>query len=98
MSAVVAGHHNIAAVLLQAAGEHVAALVSAQNKYGSTALHLAAYRGSLPTIRLLLQHQSKAAVVWRDAQGLTPAQIARKHSHRAAEVLLTRRPAEVHAC
>lgn len=98
MSAVVAGHHNIARLLLHAAGEQVAGLVAAQNKYKSTALHLAAYRGSLPTIRLLLQYQSKGAVGSRDAQGLTPAQIARKHSHRAAEMLLTRRPIEVQAC
>lgn len=98
MSAVVAGHVAVASSLLTAAGRHAPELVAARNKYGSTALHLAAYRGSVPLITLLLQHHGRPAASWRDSQGLTPAQIARKHSHKTAEALLSRNVVSVLAC
>ena len=94
MSAVVAGHGTIVAALLSAASAQAPKLVSAQNKYGSTALHLAAYRGSLAIIRQLLECHARQVVSVRDSQGLTPVQIARKHSHQTAAALLAR-PQEV---
>jgi ankyrin repeat protein len=99
MSATVAGHARLVKLLLSHAGEHVGELVRAQNKYASTALHLAAYRGSVPMIKLLLRHHIQSVLTWRDAQGFTPAQVARKHSHSAAEALLAcSKPAAVMAC
>ena len=92
MSAIVAGHVTLAQRLLEAAGDKAPQLIAARNKYGSTALHLAAYRGSVPIIGYLLAHKAvrPAAAAWKDSQGYTPVQIARKHSHKTAEALLTR--------
>ena len=90
MSAIIAGHVLVVRRLLEAAGPRCATLVAARNKYGSTALHLAAYRGSVPIITLLLRHRARPAGGWRDSQGLTPVQIARKHSHKTVEALLAR--------
>jgi ankyrin repeat protein len=97
MSATVAGHASLVKLLLTLAGDRVRELAAAQNKYGSTALHLAAYRGSVPMIKLLLRHHIQSLLTWRDARGFTPAQIARKHSHFAAEALLARKSAAVMA-
>ena len=97
MSAVVAGHLAIARRLLAAAAGAAPQLVASANKYGSTALHLAAYRGSVPLITLLMQHEERRGAGVKDGLGLTPAQIARKHSHKTAEALLSRKAAVV-AC
>jgi Ankyrin repeats (many copies) len=53
-----------------------------------TALHLAARRGCMPMLRLLLSTcgpHGAAALRWRDVSGDTPAQLARKKGHGAAE-------------
>ena len=97
MSAIIAGHLPVVRRLLEAAGPRSAALVATRNKYGSTALHLAAYRGSVPIITLLLQLKAKPSGGWRDSQGLTPVQIARKHSHKTAEALLARQAVKASA-
>lgn len=90
MSAVVAGHGSIVAALLSAAGARAAALLGARNKYGSTALHLAAYRGPVAIIRQLLDCGAHTLAGARDSQGLTPVQIARKNAHQTAAALLAR--------
>lgn len=41
-------------------------------------------------ITLLLQHPAQVAAGFKDSQGMTPAQIARKNSHSMAAALLTR--------
>jgi Ankyrin repeats (many copies) len=97
MSAIVADHLPVAQRLLDAAGSRAAELIEARNKYGSTAVHLAAYRGSVPLITLLLKHRVRSAAGWKDSQGLTPVQIARKHSHKPAEALLARQIVAVKA-
>lgn len=91
MCCVVSDRVGLAATLLDAAYPHAHDLLLARNRHGQTALHLAAYRGAADMIKLLLRHQGRAAVRERDAAGLTPAQVARKHCHKVAEALLTRR-------
>ena len=54
MAAAVADRVDVAARLLQAAGPGVPALVAAANKYGQTAMHVAARRGCLAMVRRLL--------------------------------------------
>lgn len=91
MCCVVGGRVSLAATLLDAARPRTLDLLLARNRHGQTALHLAAYRGAADMIKVLLQHQGRAAARERDASGLTPAQVARKHCHKVAEALLTRR-------
>lgn len=91
MCCVVGGRVTLAAALLRAAQPRAHDLLLARNRHGQTALHLAAYRGAADMIKLLLRYQGRSAVRERDAAGLTPAQVARKHSHSVAEALLTRR-------
>ena len=53
-----------------------------------TALHLAARRGCMPMLRLLLGacgRRGVRALRWRDASGDTPAQLAHKKGHPAIE-------------
>lgn len=54
MAAAVADRHNIAVRLLSAAGSAVGALVRHANRYGQTAVHIAARKGSLPLLTALL--------------------------------------------
>jgi uncharacterized protein len=94
MCCVVGGRVALAERLLSAAGPRAGALLRARNRHGQTALHLAAHRGASDMIQLLMAHGADGATgVWRarDASGLTPLQVARKHSQRAAEALLVRR-------
>ena len=54
MACCVAGHLDIARVLLRGAGPHARALVLSANRYGLTAGHIAARRGDLELLLLLL--------------------------------------------
>ena len=54
MAAAVGKRRDVTEQLLAAAGPHAAALASATNRYGQSALHIAARQGCLPVIRLLL--------------------------------------------
>lgn len=54
MAAAVADRHNVAVRLLSAAGSAVGVLVSHANRYGQTAVHIAARKGSLPLLTALL--------------------------------------------
>lgn len=54
MAAAVADRHNIAVRLLTAAGTAVGSLVRHANRYGQTAVHIAARKGSLPMLTALL--------------------------------------------
>lgn len=54
MAAAVADRHSVAVRLLSAAGSAVGALVSHANRYGQTAVHIAARKGSLPLLTALL--------------------------------------------
>lgn len=96
MCCVVGDRVALAETLLRAAGPRTPALLRARNRHGQTALHLAAYRGASDMIKLLMRYGAQAGggdgvVRARDASGLTPLQVARKHSQRAAEALLVRR-------
>lgn len=96
MCCVVGNRVALAETLLGAAGPRMPALLRARNRHGSTALHLAAYRGASDMIKLFMRvgegDGGKGGVFRaRDANGLTPAQVARKHSQNAAEELLLHR-------
>jgi hypothetical protein len=100
MCCVVGNRVQLAETLLTAAGPRMPSLISARNWHGQTALHLAAYRGASDMIKLLMRvgeelggdfSKGGGVVRARDAAGLTPAQVARKHSQCAAEALLLRR-------
>ena len=54
MACCVAGHLDIARVLLRGAGPHARDLVLSANRYGLTAGHIAARRGDLELLLLLL--------------------------------------------
>lgn len=100
MCCVVGNRVALAETLLAAAGPRLPTLLNARNRHGQTALHLAAYRGASDMIKLLMRvGEERGAdgavrggfVKARDAAGLTPAEVARKHSQCAAEALLLRR-------
>jgi ankyrin repeat protein len=100
MCCVVGNRVSLAETLLAAAGPRMPALLRARNRHGQTALHLAAYRGASDMIKLLMRFSEElgadegkggGVVRARDAAGLTPAQVAHKHSQCAAEALLLRR-------
>ena len=92
MRAVYAGHADVVRLLL----ESRRAEVNARDEHGDTALHRAAERGDLDSIRLLLRYGADPAL--RDAEGLTPAQIAAASGHEAVAALLAqkRRREEIH--
>ena len=55
MACCVAGHLGIASFLLRRAGHDVRKLVLSANRYGLTAGHIAARRGDVDLLHLLLQ-------------------------------------------
>eukprot|EP00282_Hemiselmis_andersenii_P008099 CAMPEP_0114121222 /NCGR_PEP_ID=MMETSP0043_2-20121206/7065_1 /TAXON_ID=464988 /ORGANISM="Hemiselmis andersenii, Strain CCMP644" /LENGTH=439 /DNA_ID=CAMNT_0001213893 /DNA_START=333 /DNA_END=1649 /DNA_ORIENTATION=- len=90
------GRVEVCAYLLAAANESskqadsggTEALVKLRNHAGQTALHLACFKGSLPTVRLLLEAGSDLGVV-DDIDGLTPLHCAIRNGHvYVAEALL----------
>lgn len=100
MCCVVGNRVALAETLLAAAGPRMPSLLRARNRHGQNALHLAAYRGASDMIKLLMRvgeelgsegGKGGGVVRARDTAGLTPAQVARKHSQCAAEALLLRR-------
>ena len=65
MAGAVAERHAVVLMLLAAAGRAAPLLVAATNRYGQTAVHIAARRGSLPLLRALLDAGGDAtALVW----------------------------------
>lgn len=63
MAAAVADRHGIALRLLAAAGTAVDRLVRHANRYGQTAVHIAARKGSLPMLKALLTVGGPAVAV-----------------------------------
>ncbi|KAL3150449.1 hypothetical protein ABBQ32_000280 [Trebouxia sp. C0010 RCD-2024] len=96
MAAAVADRHSVAVRLLSAAGSAVGALVSHANRYGQTAVHIAARKGSLPLLTALLAIGGPAIAAARDCIGISPADIASKNNHTAAVELLCSVAANVH--
>mmetsp|Transcript_9780 Transcript_9780/g.24372 ORF Transcript_9780/g.24372 Transcript_9780/m.24372 type:complete len:946 (-) Transcript_9780:267-3104(-) len=85
MAAAVANRHDVALALLLAAGPTGARpLVSAVNRYGQSVLHIAARKGSVQLLRLLLEHAAEGAVRAADTSGDTPVDVAKKHGHMLA--------------
>jgi ankyrin repeat protein len=86
MAAAVADHYSVAHWLLLTAGTQEAAqeLINAANRYGQIALHIAARKGSLEMLRLLLYVGGASMLRRADALGETPVDVAVKHSHAAA--------------
>lgn len=68
MAAAVADRHGIAMMLLRAAGTAVGALVRHANRYGQTAVHIAARKGSLPMLTALLNIGGPAVAMVRLAE------------------------------
>mmetsp|Transcript_38469 Transcript_38469/g.108721 ORF Transcript_38469/g.108721 Transcript_38469/m.108721 type:complete len:748 (+) Transcript_38469:93-2336(+) len=88
MAATVGDHFNVSMLLLRAAGPLASSLIGATNRYGQTAIHLAARRGSILLLRAMLQlgAGSSAAVV--DNTGATAADIAGYHGHKEMQRIL----------
>jgi hypothetical protein len=80
MAACVGGRVSIAATLLARAGPAAARLVHAANRYGLTAAHIAARRGSQPLLRALLE--AGGGSIARVRGGPLHAQSARMHGLR----------------
>ncbi|GAB4816962.1 hypothetical protein N2152v2_004008 [Parachlorella kessleri] len=90
MAAAVGGRRRIAQCLLEAAGPEMAlGLVQATNRYGQTAVHIAARRGSFDLVQCLLEAGGGAAVAAiRDCNGMTAADVARRTGNMPAWELL----------
>ncbi|KAK9829332.1 hypothetical protein WJX72_005233 [[Myrmecia] bisecta] len=88
MAAAVADRRNIALRLLSAAGPDAAGFVRAANRYGQTAVHIAARRGSCHMLRILLAAGGAACAMEADKSGDTPQRIAGYNNHREAQALL----------
>jgi hypothetical protein len=72
------------AKLLQAAGPEAEALVAAANRYGQTAVHIAARKGSAGLLRSLVDAGGAASLASADCEGTTAAEIARRHGNGGA--------------
>jgi len=84
MAAAVAGRTDVASCLLQAAEGAAPELLAAANRYGQTVLHIAARKGSLDLLQLLLAYGGGLGVRVADACGDTPLDIARRFRHDRA--------------
>ena len=89
MAAVLADRMAISRRLLQEAGPRAAALVAATNRYGQSALHIAARRGCLPVLQTLVETAAPHTLNARDGAGEAAAAIAAKHGHTEAAALLS---------
>lgn len=88
MAAAVAERQDVAALLLGScgAGGGGERFVNAQNRYGQTALHVSARRGSLWFVQSLLEHGALCDV--QDGRGQRASGVAQKHGHvKVAELL-----------
>ena len=90
-AAAVGDRVTIAAALLQAAGETWGAdasrsLADERNRHGQTAAHVAARRGSLGMLRVLVGAGADLSV--RDNMGRTPANVARREGKIEALALI----------
>ena len=106
MAAAVADHYEVACFQLGALGggggegdgydggeeedEARLELVCAANRYGQSALHIAARKGSLRMLRLLLGAGGFYALGAADCAGETPMDVAVKHAHMDAVAEFTR--------
>lgn len=88
MAAAVAGRTSIVLKLLQAAGKEAPALVMQANRYGSTALHIAARKAGPSLLRSLVDAGGSAALLAADADGRLPADIAKRNQNGSALRLL----------
>lgn len=59
-------------------------LLNASNRYGQSALHIAARKASPQLLRVLLGAGGCDALAAADALGETPMDVARKHAHMHA--------------
>lgn len=87
MAAAVADRYDVACCLLDAGGAAAACLVNAQNRYGQTAVHIAARKGSAAMLKLLMQRGGAALISAADTSGETPVHIALRHKHAVAVAL-----------
>lgn len=88
MAAAVAERQEVAALLLESCGlgGERDRFVNAQNRYGQTALHVSARRGSLWFVHSLLEHGASCDV--QDGRGQRASGVAQKHGHvEVAELL-----------
>lgn len=81
MAAAVAGRAGMLQLCIVARGE-----LDGTSRFGQTALHLAARRGSDELCQLLLQAGASAKV--RDERGAAPADVAARHGHAALAAVL----------
>ena len=81
MAAAVAGRAGMLQLCIAARGE-----LDGTSRFGQTALHLAARRGSDELCDLLLQAGASAKV--RDERGAAPADVAARHGHAALAAVL----------
>ena len=90
MAASLAARRCAVDALLAAArpAARAAALAAALNRYGQSALHVAARRGDAGTLRSLLAAGGGAAAAAVDAAGDTAADVARRAGHGEAAALL----------
>lgn len=84
MAAAVGNRTDVALCLLHAAGPGAPALVAAANRYGQTAVHVAARRAGPELLRALLRHGGAATVGRADACGATPVDVARSNANTVA--------------
>ena len=88
MASTVADHADISQWLLQKAGQSAPAMVAATNRYGQSVLHIAARRGCIPLLELLIAMAPPYALGIRNAAGDTPATIAANLGHGEAAFML----------
>mmetsp|Transcript_17593 Transcript_17593/g.44655 ORF Transcript_17593/g.44655 Transcript_17593/m.44655 type:complete len:696 (-) Transcript_17593:24-2111(-) len=88
MAATVGNHLPIVLELIRAAGPLSMHMISATNRYGQTALHLAARRGSLPFLQLMLEAGGVMFASAPDCSGHRAADVAGQHGHPGARKML----------
>jgi len=98
MAAAVADRIDISQRLLQQAGCAAPALIAATNRYGQSVLHIAARRGCLPLLKMLVATAPPQALEIRNAAGDTPATIATNLGHGDAASILRSRVNSDHRC
>mmetsp|Transcript_6690 Transcript_6690/g.17008 ORF Transcript_6690/g.17008 Transcript_6690/m.17008 type:complete len:551 (-) Transcript_6690:1213-2865(-) len=79
MASVVGGHSALTEMLLKQSGMEAAKLANAKNRYGQTALHIAARKGCLYLLTLLLSYGADTGI--RDANKNTAYRIAKLNGH-----------------